>query len=66
MCSVRGAGSSGCRATGAHPSAREPAEPLRWLGINGARVAVGGADPVEDRTGRVSWRGRLVDRLLPH
>jgi glycine/D-amino acid oxidase-like deaminating enzyme len=49
-----------------HRSPRWEPEPLRWLGINGARIGVGSADPVEDRTNRPSLRGRVVDSLLPH
>ena len=49
-----------------HRSPRWEPEPLRWLGINGVRIAVGSADPTEARRGRESLRGRLADRLVAH
>ena len=49
-----------------HRSPRWEPEPLRWLGVNAARVAVSAADATENRTGRPSLAGRLTDRLLPH
>ena len=44
-----------------HRSRRWEPEPLRWLGVNLAVRAMRGADEVERRTGRPSWRARAVD-----
>ncbi len=38
-------------------------EPLRWLGVNLGVHAMRGADDVERRTGRRSWRARAAMRL---
>jgi glycine/D-amino acid oxidase-like deaminating enzyme len=50
-----------------HRSRRWEPEPLRWLGVNGARVAAARADAAEARTGRRSrlWGG-IVDHVLGH
>lgn len=50
-----------------HRSPRWEPEPLRWIGVNGARVAAGRADAAEERTGRRSrlWGG-IVDLVLGH
>jgi glycine/D-amino acid oxidase-like deaminating enzyme len=39
-------------------------EPLRWLGINAAILAMASADRYEERTGRPSRRAVLVKRLI--
>lgn len=49
-----------------HRSPRWEPEPLRWLAVNLSVRAVRGADAVEARTGRPSWRARLVSRLQGH
>jgi glycine/D-amino acid oxidase-like deaminating enzyme len=46
-----------------HRSRRWEPEPLRWLGVNLAVRAMRGADEVERRKGRPSWRARAVTRL---
>lgn len=46
-----------------HRSPRWEPEPLRWVGATAALRAMGGADAVEERTGRPAWRARVVDRL---
>ncbi len=46
-----------------HHSPRWEPEPLRWLGVNLSVRAMRGADDVERRTGRPSWRARAVTRL---
>ncbi|MDQ6848258.1 MAG: FAD-binding oxidoreductase [Candidatus Dormibacteraeota bacterium] len=46
-----------------HHSRRWEPEPLRWLGVNVSVRAMRGADVVERRTGRRSWRARAVTRL---
>ena len=46
-----------------HHSRRWEPEPLRWLGVNVSVRAMRGADEVERRTGRRSWRARAVTRL---
>ncbi|MBJ7595826.1 MAG: FAD-dependent oxidoreductase [Candidatus Dormibacteraeota bacterium] len=46
-----------------HHSRRWEPEPLRWLGVNTSVRAMRGADDVERRTGRRSWRARAVTRL---
>ena len=48
-----------------HRSRRWEPEPLRWAGVNAARIAASRADAVERRTGRASrfWGGAL-DTLL--
>lgn len=50
-----------------HRSRRWEPEPLRWLGVNGARVAAARADAAEARTGRRSrlWGG-VIDVVLGH
>jgi glycine/D-amino acid oxidase-like deaminating enzyme len=50
-----------------HRSPRWEPEPLRWIGVNGARLAAGRADAAEERTGRASrlWGG-IVDMVLGH
>lgn len=50
-----------------HRSPRWEPEPLRWIGVNGARIAAGRADAAEERTGRRSrlWGG-IVDLVLGH
>ncbi len=50
-----------------HRSRHWEPEPLRWLGVNGARLSAARADAAESRTGRPSklW-GRVVDTLLGH
>jgi glycine/D-amino acid oxidase-like deaminating enzyme len=49
-----------------HRSRRWEPEPLRWLGVNLAVRAMRGADELERRTGRPSWRARAVTRLQGH
>jgi glycine/D-amino acid oxidase-like deaminating enzyme len=49
-----------------HRSRRWEPEPLRWLGVNLSVRAMRGADDVERRTGRRSWRARAVMRLQGH
>ncbi|MDQ6856853.1 MAG: FAD-binding oxidoreductase [Candidatus Dormibacteraeota bacterium] len=49
-----------------HRSPRWEPEPLRWLAVNLATRAMRGADEVERRTGRRSWRARAVTRLQGH
>ncbi len=49
-----------------HRSRRWEPEPLRWLGVNLSVRAMRGADEVERRTGRPSWRARAVSRLQGH
>jgi glycine/D-amino acid oxidase-like deaminating enzyme len=49
-----------------HSSRRWEPEPLRWLGVNLSVRAMRGADEVERRTGRPSWRARAVTRLQGH
>ena len=49
-----------------HRSRRWEPEPLRWLGVNLSVRAMRGADEVERRTGRPSWRARAVTRLQGH
>jgi glycine/D-amino acid oxidase-like deaminating enzyme len=49
-----------------HRSRRWEPEPLRWLGVNLGVRAMRGADEVERRTGRPSWRARAVMRLQRH
>ena len=48
-----------------HTSRAWEPEPLRWLGVNGTRMAAARADKVELRTGRPSrlWGG-VIDRVL--
>jgi glycine/D-amino acid oxidase-like deaminating enzyme len=46
-----------------HRSPRWEPEPLRWLAVNLSVRAMRGADEVERRTGRRSWRARSVTRL---
>jgi glycine/D-amino acid oxidase-like deaminating enzyme len=46
-----------------HRSRRWEPEPLRWLGVNLSVRGMRGADEVERRTGRPSWRARAVGRL---
>jgi glycine/D-amino acid oxidase-like deaminating enzyme len=46
-----------------HRSPRWEPEPLRWLAVNLSVHAMRGADEVEQRTGRPSWRARAVTRL---
>jgi glycine/D-amino acid oxidase-like deaminating enzyme len=50
-----------------HRSRTWEPEPLRWLGVNAARVSAARADAVELRTGRRSrlWGG-IVETLLEH
>jgi glycine/D-amino acid oxidase-like deaminating enzyme len=50
-----------------HRSPRWEPEPLRWIGVNGARLAAARADAAEQRTGRRSrlWGG-VVDLVLGH
>jgi glycine/D-amino acid oxidase-like deaminating enzyme len=49
-----------------HRSPRWEPEPLRWLGVTGARVAMTTADAAEARRGRPSRRAGVVNRLLGH
>jgi glycine/D-amino acid oxidase-like deaminating enzyme len=54
-----------------HHSRRWEPEPLRWLGINLARVAAARADRAEARTGTLArreaaWWSRLLDTLTGH
>ncbi len=46
-----------------HRSRRWEPEPLRWLAVNLSVQAMRGADAIERRTGRRSWRSRLVTWL---
>ncbi len=46
-----------------HRSPRWEPEPLRWLGVNAAVMAMRSADTVERRTGRTSLRARAVLRM---
>ena len=46
-----------------HHSRRWEPEPLRWLGVNLSVRGMRGADEVERRTGRPSWRARIVTHL---
>ncbi len=39
-------------------------EPFRYLGINAGLHLAGSADRAEERTGRPSWRSRLLERML--
>ncbi len=50
-----------------HRSRRWEPEPLRWVGVNGARIAAGRADAAEERHGERSrlWGG-IVDLVLGH
>jgi glycine/D-amino acid oxidase-like deaminating enzyme len=50
-----------------HRSRRWEPEPLRWIGVNGARISAARADATEARTGRPSklW-GRIIDVVLGH
>jgi glycine/D-amino acid oxidase-like deaminating enzyme len=48
------------------PVRRWEPEPLRWLGVNGGRMAAAGADARENRTGRPSALGAAVGRLTGH
>jgi glycine/D-amino acid oxidase-like deaminating enzyme len=50
-----------------HRSRRWEPEPLRWMGVNGMRIAASRADAVERRSGRDSrlWGG-AVDRIVGH
>jgi glycine/D-amino acid oxidase-like deaminating enzyme len=50
-----------------HRSRRWEPEPLRWLGVNSARVSASRADAVEAETGQRSrlWGG-IIDALLRH
>jgi glycine/D-amino acid oxidase-like deaminating enzyme len=47
-----------------HRSRRWEPEPLRWLGVNLGLKAMAHADRVEERTGRPTKRGALVQRLI--
>jgi hypothetical protein len=48
-----------------HRSRRWEPEPLRWLGINAARIAAGRADVAEAGTSRTArWRAAAWRRLL--
>ncbi len=49
-----------------HRSPRWEPEPLRWVGANAALHGMAHADRVEERTGRPSRIGALVDRLTGH
>jgi glycine/D-amino acid oxidase-like deaminating enzyme len=49
-----------------HRSRRWEPEPLRWLAVNLGVRAMRGADLVERRSGRPSWRARAVRRLQNH
>jgi glycine/D-amino acid oxidase-like deaminating enzyme len=49
-----------------HRSRRWEPEPLRWLGVNAARLLAGSADRAEARTGRPARRAGLLDRILGH
>ena len=46
-----------------HHSRRWEPEPLRWLGVNLSVRGMRGADEVERRTGRPSWRARIATHL---
>ena len=48
-----------------HKSRAWEPEPLRWLGVNGTRMAAARSDKVELRTGRPSrlWGG-VIDAIL--
>jgi glycine/D-amino acid oxidase-like deaminating enzyme len=50
-----------------HRSRKWEPEPLRWLGVNGTRIAAARSDRVELRTGRASklWGG-VIDKVLGH
>jgi glycine/D-amino acid oxidase-like deaminating enzyme len=39
-------------------------EPFRYLGINAGLRLAGAADRAEERTGRPTWRSRLLERML--
>ena len=49
-----------------HQSGNWEPEPLRWLGVNAALWAMGGADRTEERTGRRSRRATMINRLVGH
>lgn len=53
-------------AASGHRSPRWEPEPLRWLGINGARALMAGADASEERMGRPSRRARWMGRFVGH
>jgi glycine/D-amino acid oxidase-like deaminating enzyme len=46
-----------------HRSPRWEPEPLRYLGINAGLHLGASADRAEERTGRATWRSRLIARL---
>ncbi len=50
-----------------HRSRAWEPEPLRWIGVNGTRIAAGRADAAEQRKGRRSrlW-GAVLERVLAH
>jgi glycine/D-amino acid oxidase-like deaminating enzyme len=47
-----------------HRSPRWEPEPLRWLGVNAALLAMSSADEAEARTGRPSRRATYVKKLI--
>jgi glycine/D-amino acid oxidase-like deaminating enzyme len=47
-----------------HRSKQWEPEPLRWLGVNAALLAMSSADDVEARTGRPSMRATYVKKLI--
>lgn len=49
-----------------HRSPEWEPEPLRWIGINAARLAMARADASEQRHGRVSRTAAVVHRLIGH
>ena len=48
------------------PTRRWEPEPLRWVGVNVGRLGAAAADAQENRTGRPSPLGKVVDRLTGH
>jgi glycine/D-amino acid oxidase-like deaminating enzyme len=49
-----------------HDSGTWEPEPLRWLGVNSALWAMGGADRTEAKHGRRSRRAAVINRLIGH
>jgi glycine/D-amino acid oxidase-like deaminating enzyme len=49
-----------------HTSPRWEPEPLRWLGVNGGRLLAAAADARENRSGRPSRLGCLVEKMTGH
>jgi hypothetical protein len=46
-----------------HSSPKWEPEPLRWLGVNAALRLASAADSAEEKTGRPSRAGALLERL---